>query len=191
VRVCPGPPPLGTTTEVEVEVEVEVEAGDVTSACEETAVGEGFAVFCGRPRPGVAVVRAVGEIDLITAPGWARALRQACDQLAATTPDPAPGRGPAAGARSRLVCDLSGVEFLGVSGLAVLDRTGEHAGACGVELRLLAATRRVRRILELTGLDRAWPVDARLTDAVTVVDAAPTTGPTTGPAAGTGAGDRR
>ena len=66
------------------------------------------------------------------------------------------GRGD--GESAVLVCDLSGVDFFGASGLSVLLETGCRAAAAGIELRLVVATRPVRRILELTALDRAWPV---------------------------------
>ena len=51
-----------------------------------------------------------------------------------------------------LVIDLSGVQFLGSAGLAVLVETQKSARAREVSLRLIATTRAVTRPLEVTGL---------------------------------------
>jgi anti-sigma B factor antagonist len=64
------------------------------------------------------------------------------------------------------VCDLSEVEFLGAVGLGVLAELGGRTAASGVELRLVVATRAVRRVLELTALDQAWPIHERLLEAI-------------------------
>jgi anti-sigma B factor antagonist len=53
---------------------------------------------------------------------------------------------------SELVIDLSGVQFLGSAGLAVLVETQKSARAKDVALRLIATTRAVTRPLEVTGL---------------------------------------
>ena len=119
------------------------------------------------PAPGVAVVRAVGEIDLITVGPWSWALAEARGQLAAmTTRAREPGQVVGQGRGPRLVCDLTGVEFLGAKGLAVLDELAEHTQRLGVALRLVADTRPVRRVLEVTGLDRTLPLEPHLFAAI-------------------------
>jgi anti-anti-sigma regulatory factor len=122
------------------------------------------------PRTGVIVVRAVGEIDLLTAPGWRRVLTAVTRMLGSAPPQPtrAPTdarRGPAHRA-PRLVCDLSPVSFLGASGLSVLVDLAEHTSRAGIELCVVAGTRAVRRLLEFTALDRHLAVSPRLDSAV-------------------------
>lgn len=118
------------------------------------------------PDPGVAVVRAIGEIDLLTAPGWAQILHGVCLELAAqpsppqpSSPCPSEAVGQGQRPAPRLVCDLSGVGFLGACGLGVLVELAEHADRLGVALRVVAEARPVRRILELTALDRVLPIE--------------------------------
>ena len=53
---------------------------------------------------------------------------------------------------SELVIDLSGVQFLGSAGLAVLVETQKSSRAREVPLSLIATTRAVTRPLEVTGL---------------------------------------
>ena len=107
------------------------------------------------PRAGVVVARAIGEIDLLTAPGWRWVLAAAVRML---------GSGSARG--SRLVCDLSPVTFLGASGLDVLVDLAEQCGQAGVDLRVVAGNRRVSRVLRLSTLDRHLAVDDRIERAV-------------------------
>lgn len=127
------------------------------------------------PRSGVVVLRAIGEIDLLTAPSWARMGRAACRLLAdrhSDTPEvgdhsPVAHRVPAGSAPAgRLVCDLSAVGFLGASGLAVLVELAEETAAHGLVLSVVADTRAVRRPLSLTGLDRRVSVVSALSEAV-------------------------
>ena len=84
---------------------------------------------------GAVTVTVVGEVDTFTAP----VLRSSLDTQLEQQP-----RG--------LVIDLSGVQFLGSAGLAVLVETQKSARARDVELRLVATTRAVTRPLEVTGL---------------------------------------
>jgi anti-sigma B factor antagonist len=93
--------------------------------------------------PELAVVSAVGEIDLGTAPVLERELTEVVD--AATTP-------------TMVVADLSGVTFVGSTGLAVL--TGCH-GRCAeraVPFVVAVTDPAVRRILALTKLDHVLDV---------------------------------
>jgi anti-anti-sigma factor len=83
-----------------------------------------------RPRPDVTVVGLRGDLDLLTAPLLREALRPLID---------------AAGA---VLVDLSGVEFLGSSGLAELAAAQDG----GARIVLVASGRAVVRPLEVTGL---------------------------------------
>ena len=123
------------------------------------------------PSARLALVRAAGEIDRLTAPRWARALADACAALTLLGEDAPAGSRPGAtdglhaGGRARsprLVCDLSGVSFLGAAGLAVLVELSDLAARGGVELRLVVNTRAVQRALELTDLEREFRLERRL-----------------------------
>jgi len=92
------------------------------------------------PQPGTALLHVHGEVDTLTAPPLEQALR---DLLAA------PGA-------VRLVVDLSGVTFLASSGLAVLIRAAHRAAERDLRLRLVTATRAVRRPLQITGSDQLF-----------------------------------
>lgn len=121
---------------------------------------EGFSadelwVAATHPAPQVAVVQAVGDIDLGTAPRWARVLTETCAQLAEQ-------------ARPQLACDLTGVTFLGASGLAVLAELADQTERAGIDLVLVVDTRPVRRALELTALDRVFRIECGLLDALGV-----------------------
>ncbi len=128
---------------------------------------DGLTLALSRPRPGVVLVRVVGEIDLLTAPGWAQSLATAHQDLVETitssTVDRARDDDPHP---SRIVCDLTGVTFLGAAGLSVIAEAIDRAGDGAVGLWLVADTRPVRRVLHLAGLDRCVAVAARLSDAV-------------------------
>lgn len=90
---------------------------------------------------GQAVVLAVtGDIDMVTAPEFEKAL------LAALRERPAV-----------LVVDLGGVEFLGSAGLTALVAAHQEAGQ-RTRLRVVAASSATARPLQLTGLDQEIPV---------------------------------
>ena len=84
---------------------------------------------------GVVTVTVVGEVDTFTAP----VLRSTLDSQLELQP-------------RELVIDLSGVQFLGSAGLAVLVETQKSSRSREVDLRLIASTRAVTRPLEVTGL---------------------------------------
>jgi anti-sigma B factor antagonist len=84
---------------------------------------------------GAVTVTVVGEVDTFTAP----VLRSSLDSQLEQSP-------------RELVIDLSGVQFLGSAGLAVLVETQKSAKAKDVGLTLIATTRAVTRPLEVTGL---------------------------------------
>jgi anti-sigma B factor antagonist len=88
----------------------------------------------------IAVVAPTGRVDAVTAP----LLRARCDALLAD-------------GTTRLVIDLSDVEFLDSAGLAAMVGALKRARAAGGDVRLVAPeTPAVRRILELTRFDRVF-----------------------------------
>ena len=92
-----------------------------------------------RPRDGVALLTVAGEIDTLTAPRLAAALRRLGDEPAAVA-----------------VVDLTAVVFLASSGLAVLIEAAHRASGAGSTLRLLVQGRPVLRALQITGTDRLF-----------------------------------
>lgn len=91
------------------------------------------------PVPGVSVVRAVGEVDMLTAPALAKTFR---DELTS--------------ACRLLVVDLDGIEFLGSSGLAALVEAKQLAGQAA-KVALAGAKRPiVARGLEVSRLDQVF-----------------------------------
>ncbi len=89
------------------------------------------------------VVRAGGELDILTAPR----LSQQLDRAEAIVVPPAP-----------VVLDLTGLTFLGSAGLSVLLEHHERCLALGSRLRIVPGGRAVTRPLSMTGLDRVLTV---------------------------------
>jgi len=87
---------------------------------------------------GMVVVRITGELDMSSAPG----IRAAMERVLASEP-------------TRIVLDLSGLEFVDSSGLAVLLQAAERAP----DIALRNPTRIVRRVIEATGLEATLPVE--------------------------------
>jgi anti-sigma B factor antagonist len=92
-----------------------------------------------RPRTGLVVVTARGEVDALTAPALGAALDAAADP-------PCP---------RRLVVDLDDVGFIGSRGLQWLLEFSERCERESIDLFVVSASRPVRRAMEVTGLDRA------------------------------------
>lgn len=97
---------------------------------------------------GSAVVRVTGDMDVMTVPD----LRLALHELLDGTCD--------------VVVDLSAVEFLDATGLGVLVGAHRRAGRAGVRLELRDPTRRIRRLLAVTRLDRVLRVTTSVLDPV-------------------------
>ncbi|WP_447007871.1 anti-sigma factor antagonist [Saccharothrix isguenensis] len=106
------------------------------------------------------VVRAVGEIDVVSAPVLAAALRAGC--AAVRRPHP-------------LVVDLTGVRLFSAAGLAVLATTKRQCLDRGVPLRVVATHRGVLRPLRVTGMDALFDVTSTLAEAI-APDPAPARG---------------
>ena len=92
------------------------------------------------------VLRLAGELDMVTAPGFAEQV-----QTHVTDRDE-DGRAVA------LILDLSGITFLGSAGLAVLAEARNLALARAVDVRVVAQSRTVLRPMEVTGLDKVLTV---------------------------------
>lgn len=89
-------------------------------------------------------VAVVGELDMLTAPQLEQALDAALERGAA-----------------RVVLDLRGVEFLGSSGIAIVDGLDRRAREAGFAVVVIRGTPGVQRVLEIAGLpDRMRFVDS-------------------------------
>jgi anti-sigma B factor antagonist len=105
------------------------------SALESTAAADVPDVPARLVSPAIAVVRPVGDVDSATAAPLRAAIAEQVD----------------AGAR-HVVLDLSGVDFMGSAGLALLIAEREAAIGREGELRLAGVPRTAGRALSLTGL---------------------------------------
>jgi anti-sigma B factor antagonist len=121
----------------------EATASDTTGT-----TGEFLDTAITRPRAGTAVLDVDGEVDTLTAPRFSSAV----DELMS-------------GHEATLVVDLSGVTFLASSGLAVLIQAAHRAEERSARLRLVVATRAVRRPLEITGTDQLFDMHDNVHDA--------------------------
>ena len=90
---------------------------------------------------GTVVLRVSGEVDMLTTPVLSAELNKQFS-----------------GRLSLLVLDLSGVEFLGSSGLAALVSAREQAATRRVPLRLVSADHAVLRPLTATGLAELFEI---------------------------------
>jgi anti-sigma B factor antagonist len=113
-----------------------------------------FSIDEEHPRNGVVLLTVRGEADLQVAPELRDRLESALDT----------------DARS-IVLDLSEVTFVDSMTLGVLVGSAKRARASGGELRLVTPAGPVRRILEVTLLDRVFPVDETRDDALAATPA--------------------
>ena len=89
------------------------------------------------PSGGVVTLTVTGEIDF----GSARELRDAAERARASCPD-------------RLFVDLAGVTFCDSAGLSALLRLWDDCTLAGGHMFIVNPARCVRRVFEMTGLDR-------------------------------------
>jgi anti-sigma B factor antagonist len=92
-------------------------------------------------REGWAVVRASGDLDLTTAPRRREAVV-----------------GIGVDGQPRVVLDLQAVDFIDSTGLGVLVGLLKRTRSQGGDLRLVSTRTGLRKILELTALDHAFPL---------------------------------
>ena len=122
---------------------------------------DGLTIAVSQPQETTVVVRALGELDLLSAPRCARILAGAVRTVAPGSPASGTDR-----VRGRVVCDVDGVDFVAASGLGMLVEASDDAVAHDVDLVVVASNRPVLRPLSVTGLDRHLTLVARLDDAV-------------------------
>lgn len=97
---------------------------------------------------GVVVVAVAGELDMATAPVVDEYVRRRLG-----------------GVSRALVLDLSGVTFLGSTGINLLIALGTECEAVGAELRLVATTKAVLHPLELTDLTDHFTIVTAVSEA--------------------------
>jgi anti-sigma B factor antagonist len=124
---------------------------DIKSAGPSAWPGDPIGLRRHTPAAGQVVVEVSGEVDMLTSP-----------QLRATVLDQLV---PEAGTRL-LVLDLSGVEFLGTSGLAVLIQVREAVTDARSTLALVCTSRTVLRPLTAAGLTPLFTIHDTLEDAL-------------------------
>jgi anti-sigma B factor antagonist len=86
---------------------------------------------------GVVVVKPTGRLNMVAAPTLRKQLHDIVE-----------------GGENRIVVDLSATEFIDSSGLGVLIAALKIARKAGGDLRIVAPTRQVCTVLELSNLDR-------------------------------------
>jgi anti-sigma B factor antagonist len=113
-----------------------------------------FRVEDERPLDGVVVLAVSGEVDLHVAPILRERLLAGVDDA---------GRA--------LILDLSEVTFLDSMALSVIVGAGKRARARRLELRLVVPRPEIRRIFEITLLDRVLPLDETREGSIAAVGA--------------------
>jgi anti-sigma B factor antagonist len=98
---------------------------------------------------GWTVVAVHGEIDVATSP----TLRERLIDLVSN-------------GATHMVLDLEAVDFVDSTGLGTIVSVLKRARTHGGDLRLVCTEARIRRLFEITGLDKAVPLHASLEDAL-------------------------
>jgi anti-sigma B factor antagonist len=98
---------------------------------------------------GWTVVTVHGEIDVATSP----TLRERLIDLVN-------------GGATQLVLDLEAVDFLDSTGLGTIVSLLKRVRTHGGDLRLVCTEARIRRLFQITGLDKAVPLHASVDDAI-------------------------
>jgi anti-sigma B factor antagonist len=100
-----------------------------------------------RVNDGVPVIAVIGEIDVATAPQLREALHGVITQGQAT-----------------VILDLLSVTFLDSTALGVLVGGVKRCRELGGELHVVVADARIRKIFEITGLDKVFPLASTLSE---------------------------
>jgi anti-sigma B factor antagonist len=103
---------------------------------------------------GVAVVALAGEVDLYTAPDLKRELVQLID-----------------GGCQAIVVDLSDTTFIDSTTLGVLIGGVKRLRTNGGRLELVVTDRTIRKIFDITGLDRVFALHADRSEAIAAASA--------------------
>ncbi len=112
-------------------------------------VGAALSLTESRPHPGAVVLTACGQVDARTVAHLDEVLTPHLQEAVRC-----------------VVLDLSRVEFLGVDGLALLDRRCPRGRQEGARLLLVTADHETLRALHMGGLDTLVPVCASVHDAL-------------------------
>lgn len=127
---------------------------DVPPPRREPAESARLTVAPSQPRPGLLVVRILGELDSDSAVRCGRVLRGAVDS--------ARQERDLRGAHGHVVCDVADLEFLTVAGLHVLVDLEEYARELDIELTVVVGDDEIRRVMHRAGLDRRMRTSSRL-----------------------------
>jgi anti-sigma B factor antagonist len=98
---------------------------------------------------GWTIVTVHGEIDVATSPTMRERLIDLVNDGA-----------------TRLVLDLEAVDFLDSTGLGTIVSLLKRVRTHGGDLRLVCTEARIRRLFEITGLEKAVPLHASVDDAI-------------------------
>ena len=97
----------------------------------------------------VSMLTVSGRVDSNTAPDFDKALRALIDA-----------------SRTQIVIDMSGVEYLSSAGLRALLSASKAAKSGGGDVRLAAPSKRVREVMDLSGLNLIFAMYDDLVEAV-------------------------
>ena len=100
-------------------------------------------------RDGLSVLAVSGEVDVATVPR----LREQLHSLVAQ-------------GQTHVVVDLDGVDFLDSTGLGVLVGALKRLRSSGGELHLICTQPRIRKVFEVTGLTKVFPMHDSVDEAV-------------------------
>lgn len=106
----------------------------------ETVVTDGLLEIRRGPENETCLIQLIGELDLANAGSVEKELHVVEAQTPAT-----------------IVLDLSGLDFIDSSGIALLIHAAHRSQANGHMLRLIPGPRAVRHTLEICGVDRVLP----------------------------------
>ena len=96
------------------------------------------------------VIHVQGDVDVVSAPQ----LRQVFIEVLAARPS------------THLVVDLAGVQFMDSTGIGVMVGAHKRVTSHGGWFTVVVTTPMVRRLLQVTGLLRAWRVTGSVEDAL-------------------------
>ena len=128
--------------------------------------------------PGVELRASAGDGHVVVALRGELDVTGAASVEAAITAVVAPGQS--------VIIDMSALDFVDCGSLGALLRVQELARSCGGDVVLAAPTRRARRLLALSGQDRAFWVHPSVAAAVASVGCRRTLYPVPGPAVSAG-----